>query len=584
LRAYAAEKEIELEPIVVNVGAFSQLANIPTKGISVLRVDMDKTHSVSEILDYHNGIDISTRGILGIQSDLTIRGSTQEQVQFSINGLNLDDPQTAHHDLDIAVPSAAIERIEVARGPSPLGWGQAAIGGAVNVVTKAPDRDECEVSFLYGTDEMRRSSIYLSRNEDSNGINFSAEESASNGWRFDTDFRQFAVSSSALFDLTDIFSNYIFAGYCEKEFGASNFYGLYDSKEWTDTFFFNWNPVIARDDFKFTPQLYFRRHHDKYMLDIKSPNRYINHHRTDVEGVKIEVQKDTKSYGFFTTSADIKKEGIKSTRLGKDALYTNTYLFSWRNYSNRLFGFDASLRIDDHSQYQTEFLPQAGAFLILSPHIRLRSHIAKASRPPTFTELYYDSPSNKGSRGLSPEEALNYEAGADIFLGEANEIRLSCTLFRRDSKDLIDWVKYAQSESFYQAANITEVKTEGLEAEANASLLDWLTIGVNYSYIDSDIKKGQDYISKYALRHPDHKLAAEAGITLPIGIQKIRMIYKDRKDYSHYLIMGIELNCKMNRYGRFFISVDNLFNSSHEDIKNLPYLFILQFNSMPIIR
>ncbi|MFH1868339.1 MAG: TonB-dependent receptor, partial [Candidatus Omnitrophota bacterium] len=577
--------------IVVALDRFYPEAAIPTKNTVTVETWQYPALALEEVLDYQDSVDIIRRGISGVQADMTIRGSTPEQTKFSINGIAMNDPQTAHHNLDTGIPKGMVEKIQVAKASTATLWGQGAMGGAVNLITRKPDKNEGEAYFSYGTDETREDSLYASYNKDFFGINFSAEEAVSNGWRHDTDFRSVSLASSALLKINKNISSNLLLSYGEKEFGAAYFYGPYNSKEWTDTLLFNWSAEAKIDNFKLIPKLYFRRHHDKFMLDIERPDFYLNHHVTDIEGFQVETKTDLEGWGEVLAGVDINEEDLKSTRLGKGSRNRSSYFLSWHNYENSIFGYDLSAGVDDYSDYETQVSPQAGIFFILHKNIKLRSAIAKATRTPTYTELYYDSPSSKGNKDLSVEKAMNYEAGVDlflwyresinttenrrksspkaIFLGEGERsAQLSCTIFRRDSSGLIDWVKDNAGQSFYQARNLTEVKTEGIETELSIKPFEPLKLKAGYVYIDSDIEKGFNYISRYALNNPDHKVTTEADIILPIGTQNFRLIYKDRKGRSHYITAATTLSYEIVKGSSLFINVDNIFNSSYEDIEN----------------
>jgi len=53
-------------------------------------------------------VDIRQRGPMGVQSDISIRGSSFEQTLVLLNGLRINDAETSHFNLDIPVPQAAI--------------------------------------------------------------------------------------------------------------------------------------------------------------------------------------------------------------------------------------------------------------------------------------------------------------------------------------------------------------------------------------------------------------------------------------------------------------------------------------------
>ena len=72
--------------------------------------------NVSELLQQVAGIDIRRRGVSGIQADLYIRGGTFDQTLLLIDGFKVEDPQTGHHTMNMAIPIDVIERIEIIKG------------------------------------------------------------------------------------------------------------------------------------------------------------------------------------------------------------------------------------------------------------------------------------------------------------------------------------------------------------------------------------------------------------------------------------------------------------------------------------
>jgi vitamin B12 transporter len=563
--------EIELEPITVSITPFETSRHLsPARDAAVINPDRYQAGPIDGLLDSVTGVDISTRGIMDIQSDISIRGATFEQSIVAVNNIMLNDPQTGHHNLDLALPRAAVEKIEIVKGQSTQVWAQGAIGGSLNISTKRPISTESAGYVIYGSDNTRRSCVYASLSKERKGMNIAAEESSSDGFRPGTGFRQSSISSSGIVRIYDKISSYIFAGYGEKEFGAADFYGPYNSKEWTRTLFINWQSAIEAGCFRLSPALYYRRHHDRFMLDIDIPDLYLNHHKTDIMGILIESGAGLDTLGVLRASVDINEQSIKSTVLGKDTRGRHSYSLVWENHEHVSFGYDMSVRIDDYSQYDTEVLPQAGVYIRPVDGITVRSSIARSSRPPSYTELFYDDPVNKGDKGLSPEIAMSYEAGADLVFGKDSRFDLSLTLFRRDADNLIDWVKYSASDLFFQAENITNIKIEGIETELKAQAWRWFKIMAGYAYINSDIRKREDYISKYALNRPEHKVSVQADIILPFGEQNLNMMYKNKEGYNSYLLIGCNLNYSLNQYAGIFLIIDNLFNRPYWDVKDNP--------------
>jgi iron complex outermembrane receptor protein len=81
-------------------------------------------------------MDIRRRGANGVQSDVSFRGSSFEQVLLLINGIRMNDSQTGHNSLNLPVDLGDVERIEVIKGPAARRFGQNAYAGAINIITK----------------------------------------------------------------------------------------------------------------------------------------------------------------------------------------------------------------------------------------------------------------------------------------------------------------------------------------------------------------------------------------------------------------------------------------------------------------
>ena len=92
--------------------------------------------TVNDLLKYALGMDVRQRGAMGMQTDISIRGGTFDQVAVLLDGINITDPQTGHNSFDFPVNICDIERIEVLEGPAARVYGTSSLLGAVNIVTR----------------------------------------------------------------------------------------------------------------------------------------------------------------------------------------------------------------------------------------------------------------------------------------------------------------------------------------------------------------------------------------------------------------------------------------------------------------
>jgi iron complex outermembrane receptor protein len=115
--------------------------------------------SLPEVLARAASVQVRSQGGLGAFTAVTMRGSTAAQVAVFLDGVPLNRDSTGAPDLS-QVPLDALERIEVYRGGVPAELGGAALGGAINLVTRRPGtRPELELKAGYGSFGTRQASV-----------------------------------------------------------------------------------------------------------------------------------------------------------------------------------------------------------------------------------------------------------------------------------------------------------------------------------------------------------------------------------------------------------------------------------------
>jgi len=117
--------------------------------------------SLDDLLRLLPAIEMQSRGNFGTQADITLRGSTFNQVLILLDGMRLNDPLTGHFAGYLPITPAEIEQIEVVRGPGAALYGPDAVGGFVNIVTKTfaathrPDGVEIGGTFMAGEYDLK---------------------------------------------------------------------------------------------------------------------------------------------------------------------------------------------------------------------------------------------------------------------------------------------------------------------------------------------------------------------------------------------------------------------------------------------
>src|SRR5215211_5365398 len=114
-----AQNATELDPVTVTAGLTTQNQSHTGRNIFVIKGEKFNdlpVHSIDELLRYLPGIEVQSRGPLGAQSDIVLRGGTFQQVLVIVDGIRLNDPNTGHFTSYIPVAPSEIERIEILKG------------------------------------------------------------------------------------------------------------------------------------------------------------------------------------------------------------------------------------------------------------------------------------------------------------------------------------------------------------------------------------------------------------------------------------------------------------------------------------
>ena len=109
------------------------------------------------------GVDIRQRSIGGTQADISIRGGSFDQVLVLLNGVNITDQQTGHHNLNIPVDLQDVDRIEVLMGSAARRYGNQAFSGAINIITNPSSQDMVKTSLTAAPPNIYRSQFSLGK-------------------------------------------------------------------------------------------------------------------------------------------------------------------------------------------------------------------------------------------------------------------------------------------------------------------------------------------------------------------------------------------------------------------------------------
>ena len=451
----------------------------------------------TDYLELSPSLDLRQRAPADVQGDLSIRGSTFGQTLVLLDGLRMNNVQTAHHDMDLPLPTDAVERIEILRGAGSTLYGSDAMAGAINVITRRPEHSDLHLGAgigNFGVNQQNGSASLLWRRFDTE---ISAERDFSSGFRPDRDYRNLSLFSSTGAQ-TRLGRSQLMLAYGDKPYGADQFYGPFNSWERTKSWFTGFEQDLgSKTEFDFG----FRRHTDEFVLFRDDPSIYENNHidKSWQAGLRRHETVSRNSTLFY--GGEGIHESIASNNLGDHERSRGAVYVDYDVRAVKRFSFSAGAREEIFSGSHGEFSPTVAAGVWLKPGLKLKGSASRAFRLPSYTDLYYQDPANLGNPNLRPERAWDYEGGLQWNPG--GRFKSELTVFERCDRDVIDYVR-ASSSSAYTAENIQKLNFTGVEALVELRLPQEGRLLISYTGLHGAQESLNGLQTKYTFNYPNH--------------------------------------------------------------------------------
>lgn len=605
------QPEGELDEVVVSGRSPVTLELSATKVEIITRDDIEKAkvQTVNDLLKLCASVDVRQRGAFGVQTDIGIGGGTHEQVCILINGINVNNPQTGHLTADFPVAIQDIERIEVYDGATARCFGSQALNGAINIITHCEKHKEANFHAAGGSygSAMVGAAANLTTSSFSNRL--SADYMRSDGATHNSEFQKIHTFYQGRYD-TDPLALDWQAGYSYQRYGANTFYSANYPDQWerNNRFLASVKGHSKQGRLHIDPLLSWVRSYDHFQL-IRGTHTGENFHRNDVFTSALNSYVNWAG-GRTAFGGELRYEGILSTNLGKpldeqqyvkieghDGLFYNKrdhrnnvsfFLEHCAFISDFTLSFGAMANRNTSVDDKFHFYPGIDVSYRGVRNLKLYASYNQSMRLPTFTDLYYKSPTQEGNIGLKPEKTATVKIGAEYKL---KGFRSSLQGIYRHGEDMIDWVMYNSSDIYHSA----QFKLDNYEIlfQAKTDFRQMLQIrpivtSVDVSYMYNYQKRFDDieiYKSNYALEYLRNKLSVCLTHTVWKSLSaswywlwQERMggyMYKDNggnvilRNYSPYSLVNVKFNWTKPRY-TLYLSLDNLTNHTYYDYGNIP--------------
>ncbi|MCS4282360.1 outer membrane receptor for ferrienterochelin and colicins [Pseudomonas sp. BIGb0278] len=524
---------LTLEDVVVTASGFEQRVEDAPASITVIDGEDLRRKSYRDLGDAvrdvegvtvnggANESDISMRGMPGDYTLILVDGKRQSARESRVNG-------NAGYEQSFVPPAAAIERIEVVRGPMSSLYGSDAIGGVINVITR-------KVSPEWGG---------------SIGYDYSARQHSAEG---DAGQTTFYLSGPLKEDLLGL---QVWGRYLDRQADAdleqTNGHSKADHRDLTTRLAFtptidhdilleagvtrlkNGDGVSAnwatreqennRDHWSLSHQGRWGWATSDVALYQETTSREgkATPDQTDIYGRKPEIRNrvlDAKlvvptTYNVSTVGLQWQENQVTDWNqgLGDKVDYEFSVqqkaLFAENEWSvTDTFALTGGLRMDNHEEYGNHFSPRVYGVWRATDQWTLKGGVARGFKTPELravVEGYAYLRRNRfvmlGNPDLKPETSTNYEVSA--LWSNRNDLSAGVTLFYNDFQDKLSTVTTDRRWNGYivmDRVNVDKAVIRGVELTGQWDIRSDLLIKGNYTYTDSEQKTGANAGAPLAL-------------------------------------------------------------------------------------
>ncbi len=533
------QSTVVMQEVVVTGTRFEErIERIPTNITVIDKQDIQNSNArtVPDLLRFEEGIVVRDLLGTGKTAQVDLRGfgeSAPYNVLVLVDGRRVNEIDLSGTDWT-QIPIEHIERVEIVRGTGSVLYGDNAVGGVINIITKIPSQEPAfSAGATFGSYSLNADRFSVSGGQGKfTGSLFGSYESTQ-GYRENNDYRAKDLGGKIIFDATDSLVFNLTGAYHADGYGLPGplpkstletdrrkSLDPTDEAETDDSYLKLGLDMDLEKYGNVVADLSYRERDSKsdfpdplfpYVLDSTLDTwAFTPRHvwRTDISGhentliVGADVyrsEQDLKTYsGFFsslttlTGVADISKDSY-GLYLNDEFSITDTWVLSlgarYENAEYELHQRDLSafpLAPLDATIKDSEPAYLAGLTWLYSGKSSLFTRFNRSFRFPLTDELVlfdYVAGRIRVNTELHPQTGDHYEVGVRHYFSPL--IQANVTLFRANIND----------EIFYNRATFTnenyeETLHQGVEVGCRGELFDNLTLFGNYTYEKATFEGG----------------------------------------------------------------------------------------------
>lgn len=531
------------ETMVVTAAGFEQRLEDAPASITVIPGEVLRKRAIQDLGDAVRDVEGVTVSGGANESNITIRGMPGDYTLILVDGKRQGGRDSrvngnGGYEQSFVPPAAAIERIEVIRGPMSSLYGSDAIGGVINIITR-------KVSKTWGG---TLSYDYAARQHRDQG-------NANN--------TQFFLNGPLV---PDVLGLQVWGRYLNRQgdenVQTTNGFTAADHKDITarlafsptdkQTFLLEGGVSRLKNGDGVSPNWSTREqknNRDHWSLthegqwDWATSTLAFSQEETSREGLASSTQTDVLGrkptiknsvfdaklvmptlYHTTTAGAQWQENALTDWNQGDGTRQDHRYsvvqkaLFledEWRMAES--FSLTGGLRLDNHEQYGNHYSPRIYGIWYVTDEWTIKGGVARGFKAPEiravidgYAVLRRNTWAMLGNPDLKPETSTNYELSA--MWSNRDDLSASATVFYNDFKDKLSTVTTDTRWNGYivmDRVNIDKAEIRGVEVTGSWQITPAWSLKGNYTFVDSEQKSGSNAGAPLALT-PKHKASVRS--------------------------------------------------------------------------
>lgn len=591
----------ELAPIVVTATRTPTRSNDLLSDVSIIdreQLDRSGANSLPELLGMLPGIQTTSTGGVGSTSSISLRGTNTNQTLVLIDGQRMSSATTGATALE-HIPLEQVDHIEILRGPASSLYGSDAIGGIIQIFTRAGEGAPApRFSIGTGTYRTRTGSVAYGGQSGDTRFNLQA------GWDESNSFSSIKAPKGGLFEMfnpdKDSYRNGNLSARFSHRLNADVSFGgemlyidankRFDSTNCDDfatVCTANYNnhqqqqlsSYAAHVAYRISPvwktMLRFGQSQDKTLNWRYDPTAVVKETRQRYDTTQDQL---TWQNDFALTPTDKLMAAIEWRQARVDS--TQTFTHTEQTTRSLVLGYQgnfgahslqASARADDIERLGNHNNGSLAYGYHLADDWTARLGVGTAFHAPTFNDLYWPLDMVnffQGNPNLKPERSRNKEVGVSY---QRTDTSASLTLYHNKVKDLLDYVPGVAPAWIGTYGNINNATLKGATFSYARRAGNW-EYRANLDYLNAKDDETGNTLQRRANRTGTVELRHYFGqFSLGAQAQGVSSRYNNPANtqlLNGYGLLNLDAGYRLDRDWSLFAKINNLFDKEYTLVRS----------------